>query len=259
MKMKRSVYHQLLEWKNSPTRKPLVLQGARRVGKTYILKEFGRKEFENIVYVNCYNNPAVATLFSLDKDVRRILMGLSALSGKEIKERKTLVFIDEMQELPDVVASLKYFAEKAPDIFIATATSSFEITNREETPFPTGEVNTINMYPMTFNEFVEAIGDKKMLEQLNTPGHEPLVSTLIPKYVELLRQYYFVGGMPEAVAEFISSRTPEYVRKVQLDILASYDAYIARHAGKETQRARLIFQSIPTQLAKKTKSLFLEH
>lgn len=251
--MKRSVYHQLLDWKNSPIRKPMMLHGARQVGKTYILKEFGRNEFENLVYINCYKNPAVETLFSADKDVRRILIGLSALSGQEIKEGSTLVFIDEVQDIPDVVASLKYFAEDFPNIFIATAGSLLGVMNMEGKPFPTGKVDIIQMYPMSFNEFIEALGEKKMLDLLNEPCQEELINSLMPKYVELLRQYYFVGGMPEAVAEFIHSHTPALVRKIQQDILAAYDADIAKHAGKETQRARLVFQSIPSQLAKENK------
>ncbi len=121
--MKRSIYNQLIKWKESPKRKPLMLYGARQVGKTYILKEFGENEFENMVYINCYKNKAVETLFEEDKDVSRILLGLSALSGQEIIAGKTLVFIDEVQDIPDVVASLKYFCEDAPDIFISTAVS----------------------------------------------------------------------------------------------------------------------------------------
>lgn len=251
--MKRSVYHQLLEWKDSPRRKPLMLYGARRVGKTYILNMFGRNEFENMVYINCYKNPAVETLFSIDRDVRRILIGLSALSGQKITEGKTLIFIDDIQEIPDVMVSLRYFAEYVPGIFIVTAASLPGVWDMEEKQFTPVKVDVIHMYPMTFNEFVVAIGEKKMLSPLNGPDQKELINSLMPKYVELLRQYYFVGGMPEAVAEFIHSHTPEHVRQIQQDILATYDADIARHAGKEAKRARLVFQSIPSQLAKENK------
>ncbi len=251
--MRRSIYNQLLVWKDSPRRKPLMLYGARQVGKTYILKEFGRNEFENMVYINCYKNPPVETLFAEDKDVRRILIGLSALSGQEIKEDKTLIFLDEVQDIPDVVASLKYFEEDAPGIFIVTAGSLLGVLNMEGKPFPTGKVDILHMYPMTFNEFIEALGKNKLLELLDNLEQEGLINAMLPKYVELLRQYYFVGGMPEAVAEFVRSRTPEYVRKIQQDILVAYDADIAKHAGKETQRARMVLQSIPSQLAKENK------
>jgi len=230
-----------------------MLYGARQVGKTYILKEFGKNEFENMVYINCYKNPSVETLFAEDKDVKRILIGLSALSGQEIKENKTLIFLDEVQDIPDAVASLKYFEEDAPGIFIVTAGSLLGVMNMEGKPFPTGKVDILHMYPMTFNEFVEAIGEDKMVELLDNPEREDLINAMLPKYVELLRQYYFVGGMPEAVAEFVNSHTPEYVRKIQQNILVAYDADIAKHAGKETQRARMVLQSIPSQLAKENK------
>lgn len=251
--MRRSIYSQLLTWKASPRRKPLMLYGARQVGKTYILKEFGRNEFENMVYINCYKNPAVETLFSADKDIDRILLGLSALSGEEIREGKTLLFLDEVQDVPDVVASLKYFCEDAPGIMIATAGSLLGVMNMEGRSFPTGKVDIMHMYPMTFMEFLDGIGETKLADLLDSTDNHDLINSLMPKYIELLRQYYFVGGMPEAVNEFVMSRTPEYVRKIQLDILAAYDADIAKHAGSETQKARLVFQSIPSQLAKENK------
>lgn len=251
--MKRSIYNQLLKWKASPTRKPMMLYGARQVGKTYILKRFGENEFDNLVYINCYKNPLVETLFSEDKDVRRILIGLSAISRQEIKEGKTLVFLDEVQDIPDVVALLKYFAEDAPGIFIATAGSLLGVINMDNKPFPTGKVDILHMYPMTFNEFLEALGEEGMLRVLSSLSDVNLVNAMLPRYVELLRQYYFVGGMPEAVSEFTRSGTPEHVRKIQEDIIAAYDADIAKHAGRDTQKARMVFESIPAQLAKENK------
>ena len=146
--MQRTIYNQLINWKNSPTRKPLMLYGARQVGKTYILKEFGNNEFENMVYINCYLNQAVKTLFSEDKDVSRLLLGLSALSGQEIKPGKTLVFLDEVQDIPEVVASLKYFCEDAPDIAIVTAGSLLGVMNMEGYPFPTGKVDILHLFPI---------------------------------------------------------------------------------------------------------------
>lgn len=230
-----------------------MLYGARQVGKTYILKELGSREFENMVYVNCYKNPAVETLFSEDVDVRRILIGLSALSGQEIKTGETLVFLDEVQDVPDVVACLKYFSEDMPGLHVVAAGSLLGVMNMEGKPFPTGKVDIMHMYPMTFDEFLEALGETEMLNLLKDPQSRPLVNAMLPKYVELLRQYYFVGGMPEAVVEFVTSRTPEKVRKIQADILTAYDSDIAKHAGRETQKARLVFQTIPSQLAKENK------
>lgn len=251
--MKRSIYTQLLKWKNSPTRKPLMLYGARQVGKTYILKEFGNNEFENMVYINCYMNPTVKTLFAEDKNVDRLLLGLSAISGEAIHPGKTLIFLDEVQEVPEVVASLKYFCEDAPEIFIAAAGSLLGVLNMQDHSFPTGKVNIIHMYPMTFPEFLEAVGEYAKLALLQTPGNETTVNSLLPAYIDLLRQYYFVGGMPEAVREFTRSRTPENVREIQLSILAAYEADIAKHAADHTQRARMVFQSIPSQLARENK------
>lgn len=230
-----------------------MLYGARQVGKTYILKKFGHNEFDNVVYVNCYKNPAVETLFAEDKDVRRILLGLSALSGEEIQPGKTFVFLDEVQDIPDVVSSLKYFCEDAPEIVVAAAGSLLGVMNMSGRSFPTGKVDILHLYPLSFIEFIEALGEDKLSDLLADSSQRELVNSMHTRYVELLRQYYFVGGMPEAVAEFIRSQTPEHVRKIQLDILAAYDADIAKHAGRETQKARLVFQSIPVQLAKENK------
>lgn len=251
--MKRQIYTQLLKWKESHHRKPLMLYGARQVGKTYTLKEFARNEFDNMVYINCYKNPAMQTLFAEDKDIKRILLGLSALSGQTISPHKTCIFIDEVQEIPDVVAALKYFCEDAPEYVVAAAGSLLGVMNMEGTSFPTGKVDIMHMFPMNFSEFLEALGEKPLAGLLADDRQHTAVNSLLPRYVELLRQYYFAGGMPEAVVEFIESRTPERVRKIQLDILAAYDADIAKHAGADTIKARMIFESIPSQLAKENK------
>lgn len=251
--MRRSIYTRLLKWKESPTRKPLMLYGARQVGKTYILKEFGEREFENMVYVNCYLNAAVKTLFSEDKDVDRLLLGLSALSGQPIRPGKTLVFLDEVQEVPQVVASLKYFCEDAPDIFIAAAGSLLGVMNMAGSPFPTGKVDILHLYPMTYLEFLEAIGEERKAALLWDPQSRDVVDSLLPDYIELLRQYYFVGGMPEAVSEFVRSRDPGEVRRIQMAIIDAYEADIAKHAGADTPKARMVFGSIPSQLARENK------
>ena len=230
-----------------------MLYGARQVGKTYILKQFGEREFENMVYVNCYMNSAVKTLFSEDKDVNRILLGLSALTGEEIKPGKTLVFLDEVQDVPEVVASLKYFCEDAPDIYIVVAGSLLGVLNMEGCSFPTGKVDIMHIYPMTFTEFLYALGEDEKARLLDDMDKKDIINDLLPSYTELLRQYYFVGGMPEAVVEFIESKNPEAVRRIQRQLIAAYEADIAKHAGADTLRARLVFQSIPSQLARENK------
>lgn len=251
--MKRYIYQQLIDWKNSPSRKPLMLYGARQVGKTYILKEFGRKEFDNLVYVNCYKNPQVEAVFAQDVDVRRIVRDLSVLTGQEILPEKSLLFFDEVQEIPDVVAALKYFCEDMPSLCIATAGSLLGVMNMEGVAFPTGKVDIMDMYPMTFHEFLEAKGLELKVELLRDPNARTSINALAPSYVDLLRQYYFVGGMPEAVKEFIHSEDLQKVRKIQKDILTAYDSDIAKHAGKDAVKARMVFESIPSQLARENK------
>lgn len=251
--MKRNIYAQLLKWKESKRRKPLMMYGARQVGKTYILKEFGHREFDNLVYVNCYKNEAVANLFSEGVDVKRLFLGLSAISGETIVPGKTLLFLDEVQEVPDVVASLKYFCEDAPDYFIVAAGSLLGVMNMEGKSFPTGKVDIIHMYPMSFMEFLDAVGENNKASLLLDGGNEIVINSLLPVFTDLLRQYYFVGGMPEAVLTFIETADPNAVRNVQNDILTAYEADIAKHAGGDTQKARMVFQSVPGQLAKENR------
>lgn len=251
--MKRTIYNQLLKWKLSPSRKPLMLYGARQVGKTYILKQFGSREFDNMIYINCFKNPDIRLLFSQDKDISRILLGLSAISNTKIEPGKTFIFLDEVQEIPDVVSSLKYFNENASDIVIAVAGSLLGVMNLENVSFPTGNVEILHMYPMTFYEFLLAKNETILADLLSDGNNETTINSLLPKYTELLRQYYFVGGMPEAVSDFIANNNPESVRSIQLDILSAYEADIAKHAGRDAVKARMVFQSIPSQLARENK------
>lgn len=251
--MERSIYQQLKTWKESEHRKPLMLYGARQVGKTYILKKFGSSEFDNMIYVNCYKNPNIAALFKEDKNISRILLGLSALSSESITPGSTLIFLDEVQEIPEIVAALKYFCEDAPDIHIAVAGSLLGVLNMQDISFPTGKVDILHMYPMTFAEFLLALGESQKCDLLTDPNNLQIVNSLSNAYIDLLRQYYFVGGMPEAVAEFVRSKDTNIVRQIQLNIIAAYEADIAKHAGIDTLRARMVFQSIPSQLAKENK------
>ena len=247
--MERTLYAKLKEWKNSPHRMPLMLYGARQVGKTYLLKEFGEKEFDNMVYINCYKNADIESLFKADKDIKRILRGLSALSGEEIVPGDTFIFLDEAQEVPDVIGSLKYFCEDEPQCHIAVAGSLLGILNMEGVSFPTGKVDIMHLYPMTFMEFLNAMGLKKLIDVLEAEDYDT-VKALSSTFENHLRQYYFVGGMPAAVKEYVESENLGEVRLIQNNILAAYEADISKHAGKEAVKARMIFQSIPSQLAK---------
>lgn len=250
--MKRNIYKDLIDWKMSANRKPLVVYGARQVGKTYILREFGSKEFENMVYVNCYKNEIIARLFSDDVDVDRLLIGLSAFSHQQIIPGKTLLFLDEIQEIPPVLSSLKYFCENMPELHVVVAGSLLGVMNMKGESFPVGKVNIMHLYPMTFEEFLLANGEEPMLQLLYGDDHS-LVDSLAPKYIDYLRRYYFVGGMPEAVRCFVEQHDLMEVRRIQQNILLAYEADISKHTAGETQRVRMVWQSVPGQLARENK------
>ena len=251
--MKREIYRDLLEWKTSTSRKPLMLYGARQVGKTYILKEFGSKEFENMVYINCYKNSTVAEIFEKDADIKRIIRDLSIYTGETIKPFETFLFFDEVQETPDIVGSLKYFCEDAPEIFVATAGSLLGVMDMKGASFPTGNVDIMHLYPMTYAEFLTALGHEEMAALIKEPESMNSLNALSAKYEDILRQYYYVGGMPRVVKEFIESGNLQKVRKLQYGIIEAYEADIAKHAGKDAVKARKVWLSIPQQLAKENK------
>lgn len=251
--MKRTVYTQLLEWKNSDHRKPLMVYGARQVGKTYILKAFGENEFEDMVYINCYRNESVESIFGSTIDTEKILVGLSALVGKDIVPGRTFIFLDEVQEIPSAVTSLKYFCEQMPQLHIAVAGSLLGVMNMKNNSFPTGKVEILHMFPMTFIEFLLAKDERKKVDLLYDSSMCDVVNSMLSEYNDLLREYYYVGGMPEAVKEYVKSKNLGEVRKIQNDILTAYIADIAKHAGSNIQRARAIFESVPSQLAKENK------
>lgn len=249
--MKRFIYKNLKKWKDSPTRKPLILLGARQVGKTYILKQFGKEEFDNMVYVNCHNNPFVESLF-VDFDIDRIIYQIELQYEQRIAIGKTLLFFDEIQEVKNGIPSLKYFCENKRDLHVVVAGSLLGISLREEESFPVGKVDSLRMYPMTFDEFLVANGREMLTECLNTldtnmlaPHHNTLV--------EYLRQYYFVGGMPEAVLTWLDTHDPKATREVQRSILSTYNRDFGKHTKTEAERIRMVWNSVPTQLAKENK------
>ena len=251
--MKREIYRSLVEWKNSDDRKPLMLYGARQVGKTYILKEFGRNEFNNMVYINCYKNHEIEEIFSKDVNIKRILRELSAVTDSEIEPSTTFIFFDEVQEIPDVVAALKYFREDAPEYFVAAAGSLLGVLNMERISFPTGNVDIMHLYPMTFSEFMMALGHEKKVEYINDLKDKKEINSLLTGFTELLRQYYYVGGMPAAVKAYAENKPLDQIRKIQIDILEAYYSDIAKHAGRDALKARVVLQSIPAQLARENK------
>lgn len=243
----------LVVWKERKDRKPLILLGARQVGKTYILKEFGRRHYENIAYINCDNNELVTSLFEPDYDMQRIILTIGAITGKNIQPGKTLIILDEVQELRRGLASLKYFCEEANEYHVAVADSLLGITLHEGESYPVGKVNTMTMYPMTYDEFLMAKGKQQMCE-LMAAGEWEIVRGLRNFYIQTLREYYFVGGMPEAVAKFIETNDANSVREIQQEILIAYDKDISKHAPMEQViRINQVWHSIPSQLAKENK------
>lgn len=250
--MERSIYSSLKKWKESPTRKPLILQGARQVGKTYILKEFGAREYSEVVYINCDDNNDMQNMF-VDYDVDRIIRSLSAISGISIKPSTTLLILDEIQEVERGLASLKYFCEKAPEYHVAVAGSLLGITLHEGTSFPVGKVDMLYMYPMDFEEFLLAMGKEQLVELLRNNSWAAL-TPLRGMLTELLRQYYFVGGMPEAVKAYVDRGDIWEVRSIHSKIIDAYRNDMSKHVPKQqVQRINMVWNSIPSQLARDNK------
>lgn len=250
--MERSIYSSLKKWKDSPTRKPLILQGARQVGKTYILKEFGAREYSEVVYINCDDNNDMQNMF-VDYDVDRIIRSLSAISGISIKPSTTLLILDEIQEVERGLASLKYFCEKASEYHVAVAGSLLGITLHEGTSFPVGKVDMLYMYPMDFEEFLLAMGKEQLVELLRNNSWAAL-TPLRGMLTELLRQYYFVGGMPEAVKAYVERGDIWEVRSIHSKIIDAYRNDMSKHVPKQqVQRINMVWNSIPSQLARDNK------
>lgn len=250
--MKRTVIDQLHGWKNSNNRKPLILLGARQVGKTWVLKEFGRTAYKSVAYLNCDNNPNAQELFS-DYNLERILRSISALTGVSILPEETLIILDEIQEVPNGLGVLKYFCENKREYHIAAAGSLLGITLHPGTSFPVGKVDFIQMYPMSFEEFMIALGKETALDLLRNRQWDS-IHDLRNYYEDCLRQYYFVGGMPEAVASYIEFKDVWRVRQVQKSILNAYQNDISKHVSTEqVKRINMVWNAIPSQLTRENK------
>lgn len=244
---------ELIAWKDRRDRKPLILLGARQVGKTYVLKEFGRLEFESVAYINCDDNAMVKDLFAPDYDIDRILLTIGAITGVNIQAGKTLIIMDEIQELHRGLASLKYFCENAREYHVAVAGSLLGLTLHQGESYPVGKVNTLQMYPMTYEEFLWACGLKPHVDLLQS-GMWDVVKSLKSLYIQHLREYYLVGGMPEAVSTFIQTNDANAVREVQEEIISAYEKDISKHApAEQVIRINQVWNSIPSQLAKENK------
>lgn len=251
--MKRTILAQLCEWKDSRTRKPLILNGARQVGKTYILNVFGQTFYENVAYVNLDKDKQAASLWEQDFDVRRILLSLSALLNTKILPQKTLIILDEIQDCPQALSSLKYFCEDASEYHVVVAGSLLGLSLHDGISFPVGKVNMLRMFPMTFREFLMANGEERMADLL-TGGDTQLIEALEMKFKYLLRQYYYTGGMPAVVKEFVHSQDLQKVREIQKQILFDYRRDFSKHApANQVPRINMVWDSIPSQLAKENR------
>lgn len=257
--MERFLMDDLVGWKNSVRRKPLVLNGARQVGKTWLLMEFGARHFESVAYVNLDNNLGIASQFDVGYDLPRILLMIQAESGQRVIPGKTLVVLDEVQECPKALTSLKYFCENAPELAVAAAGSLLGITFHEGTGYPVGKVDMLDLHPLSFREFLDATGNP-MLREVVDSGDKQLLGSLAAKFRELLKQYYFVGGMPEAVATFVESADLSAVRAVQEGVLFGYERDISKHLGAAgAERALSAWRSLPAHLGQENKKFVFGH
>lgn len=251
--MYRIAIEKLYKWKSSKRRKPLIIEGARQVGKTWLMKEFGKQAYADTVYINFDSNSRMADLFSADLDTDRLIMGLELYAGRKINPDNTLLIFDEVQEVPRALASLKYFCENAPQYHIVCAGSLLGIALHQGTSFPVGKVDFLKLYPLSFSEFLMATGNERFAELLKKQDYE-MITSFKQKYIDALKHYYFVGGMPEAVQSFAESKDFNEVRAIQKRILAAYEQDFSKHAPNEiVPKIRMLWNSIPSQLAKENK------
>jgi len=251
--LNRKIFNSLKKWKNKVDRKPLIIRGARQVGKTWLMKELGRLCYAQTVYVNFDTDNIAKSLFTQDLDVTRIIRGLEIAYGRKIIPEQTLIILDEIQEVPQALSTLKYFYEQLPEYHIVTAGSLLGVSLHEATSFPVGKVDFMSLYPLTFLEFLEALGKNNLLELIETRDFE-MMKIFRNELIETLRLYYYVGGMPEAVVKFISTSDYNEVRNVQKNILLAYEMDFSKHVPyREIPRLRMLWKSIPIQLAKENR------
>ena len=257
--MDRFLMDDLVKWKSSKRRKPLILNGARQVGKTWLLKEFGRIQFKNVAYVSFDDNPLMAVAFDEGYDIPRLITILQAVTGERIDPSTTLIVFDEVQECPKALTSLKYFCENAPEYHIAAAGSLLGILVHEGTGFPVGKVNLLDLHPLSYREFLHATGNDGLCDIIDS-GDALMIDSLALKFTQLLRQYYYVGGMPEAVAAFTDTGALSDAREVQEQILFGYERDISKHlSARETEYTLAAWKSVPAHLGQENKRFVFGH
>lgn len=251
--MYRTAIEKLLKWKQNKHRKPMIIEGARQVGKTWLMKEFGQQAYADTVYINFDSNSRMAELFASDLDTERLIMGLELYAGHKIDPDNTLLIFDEIQEVKRALSSLKYFYENAPQYHIVCAGSLLGIALHQGTSFPVGKVDFMKLYPLSFREFLMANGQERFAELIDKRDFQMITSFKLT-YIDALKYYYYVGGMPEAVQSFAENKDFNEVREIQRRILMAYEQDFSKHAPNEiVPRLRMIWNSIPSQLAKENK------
>ena len=251
--MQRYAIKQLIDWKNKKNHKPLIIQGARQVGKTWLMQEFGKKYYEQVAYINFDVDVKSREIFDVDYDTERLIMDIGLATKTKINAENTLIIFDEIQECPRALTSLKYFRENAPQYDIIVAGSLLGVACHEGTGFPVGKVSFMNLFPLSFEEFLLAMGEERFVELLNKKDFKT-IKLFNNKYEKLLKQYCYVGGMPEIVQDFVENKDFENVRNLQKEILSAYEEDFTKHIPTNTvAKIRLLWKSIPAQLSKENK------
>ncbi len=253
--MKRILYNRLLSWKNDPKRKPLLLQGARQVGKTYLVNEFGQQAYGDYIYLNFEQNPNLASLFEGELNPEKIIENMGFLIGRKINFTDTLIFFDEIQTVPRVLTSLKYFCEQAPEYHIIAAGSLLGVSIGKQSSFPVGKVNFMELYAMSFEEYLDAFGEGLLTEKLKIKNdNNPIPDILHDKLLTHLKMYLYLGGMPEVLQDYLDSRDISSARKIQHEIIEAYQRDFSKYTDKsQAIKISELWQSIPRQLAKENK------
>lgn len=254
--MYRSAIKKLKEWKNKEDRKPMILMGARQVGKTWIMKEFGKNEYAKVAYISFYNNERMNDVFDMDFDIDRIIMNLNIESGVSITPNDTLIILDEIQNAPKALESLKYFCEDAKEYHVIAAGSLLGVAVHENVSFPVGKVDMLDLYPFSFREFLLAMDEKSLVMALDSKDFS-IIDNFSDKFLFWLKNYYYIGGMPAVVDSFRRNKDYVKTRQIQKDILRQYEQDFGKHVdAKNLPRIRMVWQSIPIQLAKENKKFF---
>lgn len=251
--MERFAMEKLITWKNSKYRKPMIIRGARQVGKTWLMKEFGKQEFDKVAYINFDQNTRMKGVFEGDLNIERLILALSAETGVSINANDTLIIFDEVQEVPRALTSLKYFNENAPEYAIVAAGSLLGVALHQGTSFPVGKVDFLDLYPLNYKEFLLALGEERFANLLDSDDIS-MITTFKQKYIERLKEYFFIGGMPEVVNDFVRNKDFNKVREIQNNLLNYYQQDFSKHAPNIlVPRLNMVWNSIPMQLAKENK------